>query len=75
MALLIAGAGSHELPIASQTGDLKYALAKYIEVDFKEVTTAKAGAICKNQELTRIIGEMTSGERLLLHYLSGTHTE
>lgn len=37
-------------------------MAKYIEIDFKEVTTAKAGAICKNQELTQIIGEMTTDQ-------------
>lgn len=34
-------------------------MAKYIEIDFKEVTAAKASAICKNQELAKILGDMT----------------
>ncbi|KAF7968663.1 hypothetical protein HWV62_29747 [Athelia sp. TMB] len=56
------GAGSDTRFWRLATGDLKHTLAKYIELDFKEITTAKAGLICKNQELTRIIGEMASDQ-------------
>lgn len=42
---------------ASQTGQYKDDLAKYIEVDFPEVTTKKAMSIRKSKEMNALLGD------------------
>ncbi|KZT58725.1 leucine carboxyl methyltransferase [Calocera cornea HHB12733] len=59
--VLSVGAGSDTRFWRLATGPLKDKIARYVEVDFPEITASKARSIYKHRELKDVLGECTLG--------------